>query len=124
MRGSHVDVAEELLKAGAEPNIVDYSNSVSHHTMMTPAHDVARQGYLYTLICLLKYGADITLTDAVGNTPAHLAAKHGHYEIVVYLSHAMDLHHSYNHVGKTPLQYHTSAKRKHLRKWLIRARSK
>ena len=124
MKASRADVAELLLKAGANPNIMDFSHHVNSHTRMTPAHDVARQGYLDTLRCLVKYGADVTLRDATGNTPAHLAGKQGHYHIVRYLSHAMDLHQCLNHAGLSPLQYQSSAKRKHLRKWLVRARSK
>jgi hypothetical protein len=135
MRACRADVAEVLLLAGADPNAADPgphphrhpAGRLPHGAMtgprLTPAHDVARQGYLDTLRCLVRHGADVTLRDAAGNTPAHLAAKHGHYHVVRYLSHAMDLHRYYNHAGNTPLQYPRSAKKKHLRGWLRNIRS-
>ena len=75
MRACRADVAEELLRAGANPNIMDFSQHANSHTRMTPAHDVARQGYLDTLRCLLRYGADVTFTDAAGNFVQHCAKK-------------------------------------------------
>ena len=71
-------------------------------------------------VCTLMF----CISAIPGNTPAHLAAKHGHYHIVRYLSHAMDLHQHHNHAGKTPLMYTRSAKKKHLRGWLRGIRSK
>ena len=72
---------------------------------MTPAHDVACAGYVDVLKCLLRYGADVDVRDSWGNTPAHMAAKYGHADVVRYLSHATDLLKAVNMHGQTPLDY-------------------
>ena len=89
-------------------------------------HDACREGFKDMVRCLLKYGADVNIRDSHGNTPVHTAAKYGHYGIVQYLSQAMDLAHSYNNNGQTPLElnfYGFIVPRKQ-RKWIMQLKSK
>ena len=130
-------VAEILLQHGADPNQCDHythcsgepilcdgSDTVS--TNLTLLHDASREGFRDMVRCLLKYGADVNIRDSHGNTPAHTAAKYGHYGIVRYLSQAMDLVHSYNNNGQSPIDlilYGIGVPRKQ-RKWVIQLKSK
>ena len=130
-------VAEVLLQHGADPNQCDHyarcsgdviscvgSDIVS--TNFTLLHDASREGFKDMVRCLLKYGADVNIRDSHGNTPAHTAAKYGHYSIVRYLSQAMDLIHSYNNNGHTPLDSNfcgIAVPRKQ-RKWVMKLKSK
>ena len=130
-------VAEVLLQHGANPNQCDLythcsGDSVSRDgsdiisTNLTLMHDASREGFKDMVRCLLKYGADVNIRDSHGNTPAHTAAKYGHYSIVRYLSQAMDLVHSYNNNGQTPLDlkfYGIVVPRKQ-RKWVMQLKSK
>lgn len=55
------DLAEILLKAGADPNRKDLGKAGVFSTLRTITHDVAASGYTNTLRCLLQYGADVNL---------------------------------------------------------------
>ena len=113
------DIAQSLLRAGADPNIRD------SNTLVTPAHDVARAGFLKTLRCLLRHGADVTLTDRWGNTPAHVAAKNGQYHVVRYLSQAMVLTQCTNQYGLTPMDYFkASGLDRRTREWVQKQKGK
>lgn len=116
-KSSRVDIFEVLLRNGADPNVRDRSYPGHQDTLVTPAHDVARAGYTDVLKCLLRYGADVNIRDSWGNTPAHLAAKYGHYDVVRYLSHATDLRKAVNMHGVTPLDYHTGRQGKDGSQW-------
>ncbi len=105
MRTCCANIAEVLLQAGADPNVQDTSVDGNHHTLLTPTHDVAREGFMDTLQCLVRFGADITLQDAWGNTAAHLAARHGRCHVVRYLAQGMDVTSHVNHDGRTALDY-------------------
>lgn len=111
-KSSRFEIFEILLRNGADPNARDRSYPGHQDTLVTPAHDVARAGYLDVLKCLLRFGADVNIRDSWGNTPAHLAAKYGHYDVVMYLSHATDLRKAVNMHGLTPLDYRTGSEEK------------
>ncbi|KAF7667081.1 hypothetical protein LDENG_00078890 [Lucifuga dentata] len=73
------DVAEALLRAGANPNLRDPICS------LTVTHDAARDGFLDTVRVLVEHGAEVNLADDHGNLPLHLAAREGHLEVVKLL---------------------------------------
>ena len=49
---------------------------------MTPAHKAANKGQEGCLRLLAEHGVDLTARDNNGWTPAHLAAKEGHAEVL------------------------------------------
>ncbi|CAD5111730.1 DgyrCDS1016 [Dimorphilus gyrociliatus] len=104
MNLSYPDVAEQLLKAGANPNVQDRGIGNGRCLLLTPGHDAARVGYVRTLKVLLKYGADTNIRDGHGNTLAHLAAKHGQLSVLKVLARGSDLS-IRNLAGQTPLDY-------------------
>lgn len=125
MNLSFPEIAEQLLKAGANPNVQDRGIGNGRCLLLTPGHDAARVGYVRTLKVtinsyilslktppsiidyyqvLLKYGADTNIQDGHGNTLAHLAAKHGQLSILKVLARGSDLS-IRNLAGQTPLDY-------------------
>lgn len=71
----------------------------------TQAHQYAENGDLQNLIPLLKQQPQLLeATDSYGNTPLHLAATHGHTEVIKHL-HAVGANmHTQNSDHNTPLQ--------------------
>ena len=49
------------------------------HPCLRPCHVAARLGSLEMVQLLHSYGADLTLTSALGAHPSHEAAAHGHH---------------------------------------------
>ncbi|KAI8494515.1 positive regulation of extrinsic apoptotic signaling pathway via death domain receptors protein [Branchiostoma belcheri] len=76
--GGHVDVAELLLKAGAQ---VDSRNKFEY----TPLHYAAEEGHVGVAELLLKAGAQVDSRDRFGNTPLHNAASGGHVGVAELL---------------------------------------
>jgi len=73
----HEIIAEHLLKAGAAPNQKDNLQwAPLHHAVKT---DHAR---LDMIALLVRYGADVNITDGHLRTPLHRAAQFGHVEAV------------------------------------------
>ncbi|XP_063151082.1 cyclin-dependent kinase 4 inhibitor B-like [Candoia aspera] len=72
-------VAELLLQRGADPNRPDPS------TGATPAHDVARGGFLDTLKILYHWGARFDQLDRWGHFPLDLARENGQNHVVDFL---------------------------------------
>ncbi|XP_078387567.1 cyclin-dependent kinase 4 inhibitor D-like isoform X1 [Cetorhinus maximus] len=103
-------VAEELLKNGAEPNVQDKWG-------FTPAHDVARSGFLDTMMVLTKYKADVNIRDAMGCLPIHLAAKEGYLDLVQYLAPKSSILQK-NSSGQTPLDLARASNRTGVVAWL------
>ncbi|XP_013397037.1 cyclin-dependent kinase 4 inhibitor D [Lingula anatina] len=100
---SRPDIAEILLKHGADPNIQDKHFQDLHlSSYRTPAHDIAEQGFLDTMKVLLKHGADVTLRSKMGYSPAHIAAEKGRLDTLEYLSGAIDLMNCRADDGSTP----------------------
>ncbi|XP_046327780.1 cyclin-dependent kinase 4 inhibitor C-like [Haliotis rufescens] len=124
MTHTYVDLADELLCAGADPNVKDISHRHigGTSTYRTICHDVAESGSLPTLQCLLRHGADISLRDKRGNTPAHVAAKSGHFKLVQYLLCGMATNVT-NDLKRTPLDYLDSKEDPGCRQWVERRRS-
>lgn len=54
-------------------------------TKINPFIALFRQGYLATVVILMRAGADPTLKDNEGFSCIHLAAQFGHTAIVAYL---------------------------------------
>ena len=61
MAHDNTDLAEVLLRHGANPNVQDESRRAASSTYRTIAHDVAASGYTDMLRCLLRHGADVNL---------------------------------------------------------------
>ena len=61
MTHDNLEIAELLLKKGANPNIQDQGRHTATSNLRTIAHDVAASGYTDMLRCLLLYGADVSL---------------------------------------------------------------
>ncbi|XP_051898189.1 cyclin-dependent kinase 4 inhibitor D-like [Pristis pectinata] len=103
-------VAEELLKNGANPNVQDKNG-------FSPAHDVARSGFLDTMMVLTKYESDVNLEDASGCLPIHLAAQEGHLNLVQFLAPRSNIWHK-NSSGQTPLDLARASGRTEVVEWL------
>ncbi|KGQ01547.1 hypothetical protein PAAG_11787 [Paracoccidioides lutzii Pb01] len=63
------DAVRRLIGRGAEVNMV-------LHKRYTDLHHAVSQGDQELIVNLLKYGADINVTDNEGNTPLHCALNH------------------------------------------------
>ncbi len=71
----------------------------------TPAHQYAEKGDLHSLQSLLKEQPQLLeATDSYGNTPLHLAATHGHTEVIQHLHSVGANLHAQNSDHNTPLQ--------------------
>ncbi|XP_055519879.1 ankyrin-3-like [Leucoraja erinacea] len=103
-------VAEELLKNGADPNIQDKNG-------FTPAHDVARTGFLDTMMVLVEYGANMDIKDASGCLPIHLAAQEGHLGLVQFLA-TKSCFWRKNSSGHTALDMARASGRTEVAEWL------
>ncbi|XP_078285547.1 cyclin-dependent kinase 4 inhibitor D isoform X2 [Rhinoraja longicauda] len=103
-------VAEELLKNGADTNIQDKNG-------FTPAHDVARTGFLDTMMVLVEYDSDVNVEDASGCLPIHLAAQEGHLGLVQFLAPRSSAWHK-NSSGQTPLDLARACGRTEVAEWL------
>lgn len=75
----HVALVQELLLAGANPNVADPACG------LTVLHDASRDGFKDSVQKLLEHGANANMRDHSGNLPLHLAAAEGHLEVVQLL---------------------------------------
>ena len=73
-----VEIVQQLLKSGADPNTRRADGS-------TPLHRASRYGLLEVTRLLLRYGANIDEKDEKGRTPFQVALSHGHGEITQLL---------------------------------------
>ena len=74
----YADLAEELLKAGARPDVKS-ANGV------TPLHRAAQNGHRKTVELLLKNDAPAACRTVDGATPADMAESNGHNSIALFL---------------------------------------
>jgi ankyrin repeat protein len=93
------DVVEGLLEAGADPAL---SRRGKKEQRFGPIHWAIKDGNIGVTKKLLKYCEDniSTLTDALGQTPLHYAAKVGQVELFPLLKEAINSQDKY---GRTPL---------------------
>uniref|UniRef100_UPI00398EEC1F cyclin-dependent kinase 4 inhibitor D-like n=1 Tax=Pristiophorus japonicus TaxID=55135 RepID=UPI00398EEC1F len=103
-------VAKELLKNGAGPNVQDKWG-------FTLAHDVARGGFLDTMMVLTQYGADVNIRDAAGCLPIHFAAREGYLGLVQYLAPRSGILPK-TASGQTPLDLARASNRSEVVAWL------
>lgn len=68
--GDHPEVCETLLRDYAMVNMRDQHQ-------WTELHHACKYGYTKHVDLLLKFKADISAKNNVGNTPLHVAASHG-----------------------------------------------
>lgn len=111
------DLAEMLMKAGADPNTGDVGKKAASSTFRTIAHDVAASGYTDTLRCLLRHGADLNLQDRWGNTPLHLAAKAGHLPAIRLMRRGTSLQ-TRNQQGRTPIEILEESSDPSVQQWM------
>lgn len=74
-KNDHVDVAELLIKAGADVN-------VKKQNYGTPLTLACKNGHLKIVELLLREKAKINLGDSTGKTPIVIALRNGHFDIV------------------------------------------
>jgi carboxypeptidase D len=101
----HVEAAEMLLAAGANPNVRDRDASPALHTLLGVARGKkeapARQRSLLAL--MLGRGADIQAVDGHGKAPLHIAAVTGHEALLDMLLGAGAKVTTKDRIGRTPL---------------------
>eukprot|EP00009_Paramoeba_aestuarina_P006284 CAMPEP_0201524682 /NCGR_PEP_ID=MMETSP0161_2-20130828/24317_1 /ASSEMBLY_ACC=CAM_ASM_000251 /TAXON_ID=180227 /ORGANISM="Neoparamoeba aestuarina, Strain SoJaBio B1-5/56/2" /LENGTH=436 /DNA_ID=CAMNT_0047924199 /DNA_START=262 /DNA_END=1569 /DNA_ORIENTATION=- len=76
---NHLGVAEVVLAAGIDPNLLALERKVS------PLYLAAQNGFTEMVELLLHYGAEVDLRNINGVTPLLKAAQKGHIDIVVLL---------------------------------------
>lgn len=77
-RSNSAQVAEILLKHGADPSI---GNSTGH----TPLHNAAQNGQTFVIMLLVDYGANAHAVTAGGDTALDIAARFNRHEVVTFL---------------------------------------
>ena len=74
-----LDGASYMMEKGLNPNTMSWQQ-------VTILHDMAQKGFMDKAALLIRYGADLNLTDdAYQSTPLGLAARWGQTEMVEYL---------------------------------------
>jgi len=69
----NVDIALQLLEAGASPDVVNYKGE-------TALHAAARDGHAECVRALCSHGAAVDVSNIEGKTPLHLAERAGHLD--------------------------------------------
>ncbi|KAM5360410.1 hypothetical protein ACJZ2D_013790 [Fusarium nematophilum] len=70
-----LEVVEQLLEAGADPNITDFGNGTPLHYVVNSATH-PEEVFLKLTEVLVEGGADPRLRDSTGRKPVDIAAKH------------------------------------------------
>ena len=97
LEGRGVDSASvslaSLVSGGDRPELVRLAlvggidlNTADPETGRTALHVAATYGYLGTVRCLVEAGADVSVRDAWGNTPASLATRNHHEHVARLLA--------------------------------------
>ncbi len=74
----YVDIAYQLLEAGADPNSKQLGDT-------TPLHSAASNGHVDMIRVLLNYGANLQARNKDGKTPLDLATERGHEAAAILL---------------------------------------
>ncbi|HEY3416578.1 MAG TPA: ankyrin repeat domain-containing protein [Armatimonadota bacterium] len=85
----HVAAVRALLHAGADPNI---STLETFEAREAPLHMAARLGDGEIITLLLAHGADPTMIDDLGRTPAYIAQQLGQLEAVKIFNSCLSSH--------------------------------
>lgn len=93
---SKLDCAELLLSLGASVEALENVNG------FTPLMSAARAGEIGSVALLLRFGANVQLTDNHGRTPLHIACEFGSVEAVKELLHAGASVEALDRKGRTP----------------------
>ena len=85
------------------PDLINAMNQTEAGTFL---HQAAEDGRLNTAKFLLDSGADVDPRDKTGQTPLHLAARHGHKTVVeLLLDHHANINAKTVDYNRTPLQF-------------------
>ena len=82
-RACHVQIAQQLLRNGA--NVNEQEAAGSHSNKYSPLHMACYKGHSEMARLLLRCGADLTLKDVNGQTARTVAEKKAHTELVELL---------------------------------------
>jgi ankyrin repeat protein len=83
LRNSQLHVFQGLLDCkDASPTLM---NDICESTGMTLLHVAAKLGRYYNVEILIKKGAEVDVTDALGNTPMHYAVSGGYVRVTKLL---------------------------------------
>ncbi|WP_052188150.1 ankyrin repeat domain-containing protein [Cellulophaga sp. Hel_I_12] len=95
---NHLNLAQELLKKGADPNV-----AANNSFKVTPLHSACASSNLKMAALLIQNGADVNAKQMQNITPLHAAAHNGQTALVQLLAdHGADLKAKTDN-GKTPL---------------------
>ncbi|MEA1786002.1 ankyrin repeat domain-containing protein [Arenibacter sp. GZD96] len=101
----HLDLAQELLEKGADPNI-----AANNQFKVAPIHSACATSNLEMAVLLIKNGADVNAKQMQNVTPAHSAAHNGQTELVQLLfDNKADINAKMEN-GQTPLSMAEEAK--------------
>ncbi|CAM9904542.1 unnamed protein product [Pylaiella littoralis] len=123
VRGGHIEVAEALLKAGADPSACYGKNLKSSPLQLACSSSRSSRDAVMTRT-LLEYGADVGRCDGLGFTALHWAAYRGEPCVIDTLveggadtearsSQVWHAGHQHPHVGLTPLHIASFFRRGH-----------
>lgn len=94
-QGGHIDIAEYLIKKGADMNTKDMFGR-------TPLSHSLEAGQLSMAKFLLNYGVNVNTKDDVSQTPLHIAVVKGNFEVVKLLVEKGADVNAKNELGMTP----------------------
>lgn len=101
----HLDLAQELLEKGANPNI-----AASNQFKVAPLHSACATSNVKMATLLIQYGADVNAKQMQKVTPLHSAAHNGQTELVQLLvDNEADINATMDN-GQTPLAMAEEAK--------------
>jgi ankyrin repeat protein len=114
-QSGHFECAKALLDRGK----VDV-NCTTTINRQTPAFFCCVYGHVKILHLLIQHGADLSLADASGSSPAHMASAIGNVKMLALIKKVnADLINQRDNQGRTPLLYARESSQNGAAEWLI-----